>query len=64
MTIVKEKPMIKIDETRKPYEKPKLRIIELETDQVLGVGCKMDGSGSAVGIPASCVGNFCAEVGS
>jgi hypothetical protein len=64
MTIVKEKPMIKIDETRKPYEKPKLRIIELETDQVLGVGCKMDGSGSAFSIPASCVGNFCAEVGS
>ncbi|MGD2085467.1 MAG: hypothetical protein PVH61_04705 [Candidatus Aminicenantes bacterium] len=64
MTTVKAKNKIDRNNTGKPYEKPGLRIIELETDQVLAVGCKMDGAGSAVGIPASCVGNFCAEVGS
>lgn len=64
MTTTKAKQKLKIDKTGKPYEKPTLMIIELETDQVLAVGCKLDGSGSAIGIPASCVGNFCAEVGS
>jgi hypothetical protein len=63
MTIVKEKPMIKIDETRKPYEKPKLRVIELETDQVLAVGCKLAFGGSAIRA-TPCIANFCAEAGS
>lgn len=54
----------KIDNSKRVYEKPMLRVIRLETDQVLAIGCKLDGAGSAVGVPASCVGNFCAEVGS
>jgi len=49
---------------KKSYEKPILRIIELETDQVLGVGCKLELSGTDYGDPATCIGNFCAEVGS
>ncbi len=54
----------KINKSKRTYEEPMLRIIQLETDQVLAIGCKMDAAGSAVGVPASCVGNFCAEVGS
>ena len=54
----------KINNSKQTYEKPMLRVIQLETDQVLAIGCKLDGAGSAIGVPASCVGNFCAEVGS
>lgn len=49
---------------KKIYEKPGLRIIELETDQVLVLGCKLAAGGSAPADPATCVGNFCAEAGS
>lgn len=49
---------------RRKYEKPKLRIIEMKTEEVLGIGCKLDSGGSAVGDPVTCIGNFCAEVGS
>ncbi|UCH92627.1 MAG: hypothetical protein JSV88_20345 [Candidatus Aminicenantes bacterium] len=49
---------------KKIYEKPKLRIIELETDQVLILGCKLDSGGSAPGDPVTCIGNLCAEAGS
>jgi hypothetical protein len=37
---------------KEPYEKPRLRKIELLTEEVLGVGCKVfagDGSGVAGG---------------
>ena len=49
---------------RRAYEKPRLRIIELETDQVLILGCKLASGGSAPLDPATCIGNFCAEAGS
>ena len=50
--------------TKKPYTKPRLRTIELETREVLGTGCKQDpGPTSAqfgvpnCGVSASCVGD-------
>lgn len=49
---------------KKTYEKPMLRIIELETDQVLILGCKLAGGGSAPLDPVTCIGNLCAEAGS
>ena len=48
---------------KKIYEKPGLRIIELETDQVLVLGCKLDSGGTASGA-VPCIANFCAEAGS
>jgi hypothetical protein len=50
--------------SKQKYEKPRLRVIEMVTEEVLGVGCKLESGGTAVGVPTSCVGNFCAEVGS
>lgn len=49
---------------KKTYEKPGLRIIELETNQVLVLGCKLASGGTAAADPATCIGNFCAEAGS
>lgn len=53
-----------ISGNKKVYEKPELRIIELETDQVLILGCKLASGGSAPADPATCIGNLCAEDGS
>jgi hypothetical protein len=48
---------------KKLYKKPGLRIIELETDQVLVLGCKLDSGGTASdAVP--CIANFCADAGS
>ena len=49
---------------KKAYEKPTLRIIELETDQVLILGCKLANTGSAPLDPVTCIANLCAEAGS
>jgi hypothetical protein len=48
---------------KEPYTKPRLRVINIEADQVLGVGCKLDSGGSAFGA-SPCPANFCAEAGS
>jgi hypothetical protein len=47
-----------------PYEKPKLRIIELAAEEVLGIGCKTFASGSAVGGGPTCMIRHCAGLGS
>jgi len=45
------------------YEKPELKVIELVADEVLGIGCKMDG-GSA-GVPDGiCAITSCSSEGS
>lgn len=31
--------------TRRPYEAPRLKVIELVADEVLAIGCKLSGSG-------------------
>jgi hypothetical protein len=52
-----------IDENKKRYEKPLLRVIDLEADQVLGAGCKLDSGGLAPG-STPCVANYCSQAGS
>lgn len=49
--------------SKEPYAKPRLRVINIEADQVLGVGCKLEGGGAAFGA-SPCPANFCAEAGS
>lgn len=49
---------------KKPYEKPKLRIIELAAEEVLAAGCKLSVGGSAFGSIGSCLGMGCAGPGS
>lgn len=51
-------------ESKQPYEKPVLRVIKMETDQVLGIGCKLSTGPPDVGDPATCIGSFCSEEGS
>lgn len=50
--------------SKKPYEKPKLRIIELAAEEVLAAGCKLPMGGSAFGSIGSCLGMSCAGPGS
>ena len=50
---------------KEPYEKPRLRVIELAADEVLAVGCKAPGLNFAVGGQPSCgVGAGCVSLGS
>lgn len=50
---------------KKIYEKPGLRIIALETDQVLILGCKLAAGGLAPLNPAACSNpTLCSEAGS
>ena len=49
---------------KRHYEKPMLRTIELAAEEVLGVGCKLATSGSAVLYATNCIGNGCAVSGS
>lgn len=51
-----------IEDTKKAYEKPRLRSIELAAEEVLAVGCKKAGS-AAVGRP-TCNGRPCSVRGS
>jgi hypothetical protein len=44
------------------YEKPRLKPIELVAEEVLGVGCKAETAGMAIGVP--CSNGQCAGIGS
>ena len=46
-----------------PFVKPRLRTVELSTDEVLGKGCKQSGNGN-VGHPHSCTANSCVNAAS
>ena len=48
---------------KRPYEKPRLRAIQLAAEEVLAAGCKIEGGGFAFGV-SPCIGNFCQVVGS
>jgi hypothetical protein len=50
-------------ESKQTYEKPNLRIIEMSSEEVLAVGCKLAGGGFDVGA-TPCIANFCTEAGS
>ena len=51
---------------RLPYEKPRLRIIDLATDEVLATGCKLPSAGSGAPLlPDFCgFNNGCVMYGS
>ena len=48
---------------RRPYEKPRLHAIRLAADEVLAVGCKLDG-GPGGPIGANCTSSSCFSAGS
>ncbi len=48
---------------RQPYEKPRFRTIDLAAEEVLAVGCKLDG-GPGGPIGASCTAASCFAAGS
>ncbi|OGV70502.1 MAG: hypothetical protein A2269_07205 [Lentisphaerae bacterium RIFOXYA12_FULL_60_10] len=45
---------------RKPYNPPRLKVIELAAPEVLAVGCKMPSGGNNIGSP-TCPGGTCAK---
>ena len=45
------------------YEKPSLRTIELASEEVLGVGCKLSSGGFAIGV-TPCTAGSCTGLGS
>ncbi len=49
---------------KRVYEKPSLRIIELETHQVLILGCKLAAGGQAPLNVVNCVDSGCSTAGS
>lgn len=51
------------ERTKLPYERPKLRIIELAAEEVLAIGCKLTSGGWASGV-TPCVASGCADAGS
>ncbi len=48
---------------KQPYEKPSFRTIDLAAEEVLAVGCKLDG-GPGGPIGASCTASSCFAAGS
>ncbi len=50
-------------EAKLPYEKPRFRTIDLAAEEVLAVGCKLDG-GPGGPIGASCTASSCFSAGS
>jgi len=65
MELLRQNEESKIGNIKRTYAKPKLRTIEMETDQVLIVGCKLPAGGQAPANPGLCTSpTFCAEEGS
>ena len=56
-------PNQEMEKTKKQYEKPRLRTIELAAEEVLGVGCKM-ASGGGGPSPPTCQASSCIDIGS
>lgn len=52
------------DKKRKTYVAPRLRIIELETREVMANACKMGGPDMNFGLPMCGVANPCSDLGS
>jgi hypothetical protein len=50
------------EKKKRPYEKPRLRTIELAAEEVLGVGCKTTGETAPYGGPPCSVSN-CSQIG-
>jgi hypothetical protein len=58
------KPEQKQEKSKRPYEKPMLRVIELSAEEVLAVGCKQATGASAFGNAVGCIATPCAAQGS
>jgi hypothetical protein len=56
---------VSVSKTKEPYEKPRLRKIELAAEEVLAVGCKTSQTGFAPGsnVPP-CMAQNCQRAGS
>jgi hypothetical protein len=52
------------DNSKRTYEKPRLRVIELAAEEVLAGGCKLNFGFGAHGSPVSCIAAGCAGIGS
>ena len=50
--------------SKRAYEKPKLRTIDLAAEEVLATGCKLTTGGAAPLSVINCVNNNCASEGS
>ena len=50
-------------QTKLPYEKPKLRVIDLAAEEILGIGCKTSTTGGQAN-PTSCLTLPCIQDGS
>ena len=51
------------ENSKQPYEKPRLRTIELAAEEVLGVGCKTAAGATGPAIP-TCSISMCVQLGS
>ncbi len=51
------------DRPKRPYSEPRLRVIELAAEEILGVGCKISDGGKAP-MGFTCTANGCAEAAS
>lgn len=51
------------EKSKIPYEKPRLRVIELAAEEVLAAGCKQVSGGTAFGA-SPCIAGPCAGSGS
>jgi hypothetical protein len=47
--------MLKQNDGKKPYEKPRLRLIELAAEEVMVVGCKQLLGAGGSGDPTTCI---------
>lgn len=53
-----------IMQPKRPYQKPRLRTIELAAEEVLAVGCKATAGIGGFGNPVSCTAAGCSSPGS
>ena len=47
-----------------PYEKPEIKVIELAAEEVLGIGCKIDGAAPTLPLGLTCYDTQCNVQGS
>ncbi|MEW6109941.1 MAG: hypothetical protein AB1632_12355 [Nitrospirota bacterium] len=52
------------ENNKKPYEKPRIRIIELAAEEVLAPSCKTLGGGGSLPVAIPCNATGCSGIGS
>lgn len=53
----------KTDRPKRPYAAPRMRVIALAAEEILGVGCKVEGGGAAP-MGVTCTVNNCSAAAS